>query len=391
MIYLDNAATTQVSEAVMVAMAPYNYNNFGNASSAYEIGRQARDAIEKARKYVADLINAESEEIYFTSGGSEANNWAIKGTFDYYSTIGYLEDGFDRKYIATSPIEHPSVLATCHHVDYSMGAELSILPIESNGVLNMGDDYCCCGQLELNRTFLISVMFANNEIGTIQPIADIGKMCRDHNILFHTDAVQAFGQIPIDVKAMNIDMLSASGHKIHAPKGIGCLYVRKGVPIYPLIHGGHQEHLKRAGTENVVAIVGFGEAAYQAKRRMKKNAKKVAAVRDIICDRLLNEVPDCHVNGDISNRLPNNLSITFKDIDNESLVLMLDKMGICVSAGSACMTGDVVPSHVLKAIGLTDEQVYGTIRITPSASTTSFEANMAVDAIKKCVEILRTK
>ena len=380
-IYLDNAATTKVSEPVLKAMMPYLSNLYGNASSAYDLGKMSRDAIDQARKYIADLINAEPEEIYFTSGGSEANNWAIKGLERMKKNLGLPFT------IVTNEIEHPSVINACGSVAGVVKGNDTVFQPETPSVDRNG--FVVINEEAVASADLVSVMFANNEIGTIQPIAEIGKMCRDNDTLFHTDAVQAFGHIPIDVKAMNIDMLSASGHKIHAPKGIGCLYIRKGVEIEPLIHGGHQERSMRAGTENVAFIVGFGEAAYQAKRTMKKRMKKTETMRDYLWERIRNEIPDCFMNGDRKNRLPSNLNITFEGIEGESLVLMMDKLGICISAGSACTTGDVKPSHVLKAIGLTDEQAHGTVRISLDEKLKLDDANYVVESLKKCVDRLR--
>ena len=381
MIYLDNAATTQISEPVLKAMMPYLMDQFGNASSAYELGRKSRDAINQARKYIADLINAEPEEIYFTSGGSEANNWAIKGLDAMLRsqdiTIGIVSDG----------LEHPSIINACGAVTGMFPGDGTIYESSDPSEHKIGR--VKIDESKIEKAALVSVMFANNEIGTIQPIEEIGEMCRRHNVLFHTDAVQAFGQIPIDVKKMNIDMLSASGHKIHAPKGVGCLYIRSGVKIAPLIHGGHQETGMRGGTENVASIVGFGEAAYQAKRTMKKRMKQITNMRDYIMQRLCSEIPDCFINGDMENRLPGNISITFNGVDGESLVMMLDRMGICISTGSACSSGDLTPSRVLKMIGLTDEQAHGTVRLSLDERLTLNEANIVIESMKNCVELLR--
>lgn len=364
MIYLDNAATTQISEPVLKEMLPFLYDQYGNASSAYDLGMKSRKAIEQARKYVAELINAEPEEIYFTSGGTEANNWA---TVNYFSTL-------------TSAIEHPSILKSTF--------ACQTVGVDAKGFVSTED---ILQEIEDTAWSLVSIMFANNEIGTIQPIEQIGKICREHNIPFHTDAVQAFGQIQIDVKKMNIDMLSASGHKIHAPKGVGCLYISKNVRIDPMMHGGHQENGMRAGTENVAAIAGFGEAAYQAKRTMRKRMKKITTVRNYIWERIKRDIDHCFVNGDMVKRLPGNLNITFEGIDGESLVSMLNncKDPICISAGSACTSGSRTPSHVLKAIGLTDQQAMSTVRLTLDEKLTLDDANYVVDSIKKCVERLR--
>jgi len=364
MIYLDNAATTKVTEPVLNAMMPYLLGEYGNPSSIYALGRKARDAVEEARTKVAHLINAEPEEIYFTSGGSEANNWALRAGNNVISAI-----------------EHPSIMRSY------FGKTVSV---DEGGVVDMG---ALTADIESGSWEVFSIMFANNEIGTIQPIAEIGKKCRNYKKrrLLHTDAVQAFGHVPIDVKGMNIDMLSASGHKIHAPKGVGCLYIRKKTPILPLIFGGHQENGMRAGTENVASIVGFGEAAYQAEITMEERMKKTTKLRDHIWQRLYKETPNCFINGDLVNRLPGNISVTFEGISAESLVFMLDKMyGVCISAGSACSSGSITPSHVLKAIGLTDEQAQATVRISLDETLTMKEADYTVDYIKECVERLRS-
>ena len=381
MIYLDNAATTPISDPVLKAMSPFLREDFGNASSAYELGKKSRDAIKEARKYIAQLINAKPEEIYFTSGGTEANNWAIKGMY-----LASRHDYSPRIYnLLTTKIEHPSIINALDSV-----CDLTIDNRYRPGMCAPDVGGCVLNILpSIHATDAVSIMFANNEIGTIQPIKEIGELCKENNVLFHTDAVQAFGQIPIDVKAMNIDMLSASGHKIHAPKGIGCLYIRNGVKITPFMHGGHQERGMRAGTENVAAIVGFGEAAYQAKRTMKKRMKQITTMRDYMWQRIYKEIPDCFINGDLVNRLPGNISVTFRGIEGESLVMMLDKLGICISAGSACTTGNPTPSHVLKAIGLTDAEAHGTIRITLDEKLKLDEANYVIDSLKQCVERLR--
>lgn len=361
MIYLDNAATTRISEPVLNAMMPYLREEYGNPSSAYSLGIKARDAIEEAREKVAHLINAEPEEIYFTSGGSEANNWAIDG----YTTL-------------TSKIEHPSILnrfcgkSVC--VDGKGFVNTNIIRQEVSDV----------------AWGLVSVMTANNEIGTIQPVREIADICNEHDVYFHTDAVQAFGQIPINVKAMKIDLLSASGHKIHAPKGVGCLYVREGVEIAPLISGGHQESGKRAGTENVASIVGFGEAAYQAEKTMSSRSEYVTQMRDYLIKNLCNEITGSHINGSMEHRLPGNISLTINRVSAETLVFMLDRLyGICISAGSACTTGSQKPSHVLKAIGLSDDEARSTIRLSLDETLTIDDANGVIEALKSCTARLR--
>lgn len=361
MIYLDNAATTPIKDEVLDAMMPYLKSDFGNASSAYTIGQVSRKAIEHAREQIASVIGAKPEEIYFTSGGSESNNLALYGTINLVSAI-----------------EHPSVKGRAYgrdlNVDEHGFADLEML----KGMLYLDWD-------------TVSIQIANNEIGTIQPVEAIGKICRQYGVRFHTDAVQAFGQVPINVDKMNIDMLSASGHKFGAMKGVGFLYIRKGVKVVPLILGGHQERGLRAGTENVAGIVGMGVAAELANKTMEARANKERVMQSLMVKRLTEEIEGVKINGAPlgENRLPNNISITIDGINGETLVLLLDNMGICVSAGSACTSNSPEPSYVLKAIGLTDEQALSTIRITLSDTTTEQEVHYTVDAIKKCVERLR--
>lgn len=373
MIYLDNAATTPIKSEVLDAMMPYLKGDFGNASSAYTIGQVSRKAIEHAREQIASVIGAKPEEIYFTSGGSESNNLALYGTINLVSAI-----------------EHPSVKGRAYgrdlNVDEHGFADLEML----KGMLYLDWD-------------TVSIQIANNEIGTIQPVEAIGKICRQYGVRFHTDAVQAFGQVPINVDKMNIDMLSASGHKFGAMKGVGFLYIRKGVKVVPLILGGHQERGLRAGTENVAGIVGMGVAAELANKTMEARMKKEWGLQSLMIKRLTEEIENVKINGapiglspipgittiPRANRLPNNISITIDGVNGETLVLLLDNMGICVSAGSACTSDSPEPSYVLKAIGLTDEQALSTIRITLSDTTTEQEVHYTVDAIKKCVERLR--
>ena len=356
MIYLDNAATTPIKAEVLDAMMPYLKEDYGNASSVYALGRASRNAIDHAREQIASVINAKPEEIYFTSGGTESNNWAL----------------CDGSYSST--IEHPSVLSNAR----------AVIDVDVSGRVVME-------QIEAVRCQTLSIQFANNEIGVIQPIAEIGKICRKNGVSFHTDAVQAFGHIPIDVEEMQIDMLSASGHKFGAPKGVGFLYARKDLQIESYMRGGHQERGRRAGTENVAGIVGMGKAAEIALKTMDARAAKERAIQALMIKRLTEEIPNTRINGttDEKLRLSNNISFTIDGVDGESLVLMLDTMGICISAGSACTSESIEPSHVLRAIGLTDEQAHSTVRITPSDQTRVQEAHYTVDAIKKCVERLR--
>lgn len=361
MIYLDNAATTPIKTEVLEAMMPYLKEDFGNASSVYALGRASRKAVEHAREQIAAVINAQPEEIYFTSGGTESNNWALNDMV-----------------CLTSDIEHPSVLKRAY------GETLSV---DQHGFI---DQVRLRHALELDWD-MVSIQFANNEIGTIQPIEDIAWICQKYDVLFHTDAVQAFGKVPIDVQAMRIDMLSASGHKFGAPKGIGFLYVRRGTKIKPFMRGGHQEKGLRAGTENVAGIVGIGLAAELANKTLEHRASKERTIQSLMIKRLTEEIPNVHDNGALyeKDRLPNIISLTIDGVDGESLVMMLDTMGICISAGSACNSESIQPSHVLKAIGLTDEQAHSTIRISLSDNTRVQEAHYTVDAIKRCVERLR--
>lgn len=362
MIYLDNAATTPLKREALEAMMPYLKEDFGNASSAYALGRASRKAIDHAREQIASVINAKPEEIYFTSGGTESNNWALKG----------------KRSVLISSIEHPSIL--------NLVIQRS-LDVDEQGFIDTNQLRAALG-LDWD---LVSIQFANNEVGTIQPIEKIGKLCRYYEVPFHTDAVQAFGHVPIDVEKMNIDMLSASGHKFGGTKGVGCLYVRKGIPIDPFIKGGHQEKGLRAGTENVAGIVGMGAAAELARKTMEARASKEQVLQSLMIGRLTKEIPGARINGttDEKRRLPNNISLTIDGVSGETLVLLLDNMGICISAGSACTSDSPDPSHVLKAIGFTNEQAFSTVRITLSDTTTVQEAHYTVDAIKKCVNRLR--
>lgn len=377
MIYLDNAATTRTAPEVVNAMLPYFTENYGNPSSIYEIAGRSKEAVTKARESIAKVLGAKAEEIYFTAGGSEADNWALKAAFDAYSKKG--------KHIITTKIEHHAILHTCEYLE-SKGAEITYLDVDENGIVKLD---------ELEKairpdTILISVMFANNEIGTIQPIKEIGMIAKEHNILFHTDAVQAFGQVPINVDEYNIDMLSSSAHKINGPKGIGFLYIRKGVKIRSFVHGGAQERKRRAGTENVPGIVGYGVAAEMAAATLEERTKKECEMRDYLIGRILNEVPYCRLNGDPVKRLPNNTNISFRFIEGESLLIMLDMEGIAASSGSACTSGSLDPSHVLLAIGLPHEIAHGSLRLTLSAETTKEDIDFTVDTIKKIVERLRS-
>lgn len=376
-IYLDNAATTRTSPAVVEAMLPYFTENYGNASSIYSIGAKSKEAISRSRETIAGVLGAKPEEIYFTAGGTEADNWALKATADAYRAKG--------NHIITSKIEHHAILHTCEYLE-KHGFEVTYVDVDENGIVKLD-------QLEKAirpDTILISVMFANNEIGTIQPIREIGQIAKKHGILFHTDAVQAFGQLPINVDELNIDMLSSSAHKICGPKGIGFLYIRKGVKIRSFVHGGAQERKRRAGTENVPGIAGYAKAAEDAARTMEERTQKERQLRDYLIDRVLSEIPYTRLNGHRTNRLPNNANFSFQFIEGESLLIMLDMEGICGSSGSACTSGSLDPSHVLLAIGLPHEIAHGSLRLTLGEETTKEEIDYVVDKTKAIVERLRS-
>ncbi len=376
-IYLDNAATTKTSPSVLEAMLPYFSENYGNASSIYSIGAKSKEAITKSRETIAATIGAQPNEIYFTAGGTESDNWAIKAAAEAYGAKG--------RHIITSKIEHHAVLHTCQYLE-KQGFEVSYIDVDENGILKLD-------QLEKAirpDTILISVMFANNEIGTIQPVREIGQLAKKHGILFHTDAVQAYGQLPINVDELNIDMMSSSGHKICGPKGIGFLYIRKGVKIRSFIHGGAQERKRRAGTENVPGIVGYAKAAEEAVSTMAERTGGEIRLRDYLIERILKEIPYTRLNGDRTNRLPNNTNFSFQFIEGESLLIMLDMEGICASSGSACTSGSLDPSHVLLAIGLPHEIAHGSLRLTLSAETTKEEIDYVVEKTKAIVERLRS-
>ena len=377
LIYLDNAATTKTAPEVVEAMLPFFTEYYGNPSSIYDFAGKSKAAIMEARQRIADVIGAKKEEIYFTAGGSEADNWALKAAFEAYKGKG--------NHIITTKIEHHAILHVCEYLEKERGARITYVDVDEDG---------CVSPEAIERaitpeTILISVMTANNEIGTIEPIAEIGAIARKHGILFHTDAVQAYGQIPINVDEMNIDMLSSSGHKLNGPKGIGFLYIRKGVKIRSFVHGGAQERKRRAGTENVPGIVGYGAAAKRALATMEERARKETEIRDHLLDRLTTEIPYAKINGHRTKRLPNNVNVSFQFIEGESMLLMLDSFGVCASSGSACTSGSLDPSHVLLAIGLPHEIAHGSIRLTLSEETTMEEADFVVDRLKEIVEKLR--
>lgn len=376
MIYLDNAATTKTAPEVVEAMLPYFSTIYGNPSTVYGLGASAKKAVTDSREIVAGALGAKPEEIYFTAGGSESDNWALKATAEAYSEKG--------KHIITSKIEHHAILHTCDYLE-KRGYEITYLNVDEYGVVNLDELKAAIRP----DTILISIMFANNEIGTIEPIKEIGDIAKEKGVLFHTDAVQAFGQIPIDVDELNIDMLSASGHKINGPKGIGFLYIRKGIKIRSFIHGGAQERSRRAGTENVPGIVGFGTAVSKALSTMDDKIKKETELRDYLIDRLITEIPYSWLNGHRTDRLPNNVNISFRFIEGESILIMLDMKEICASSGSACTSGSLDPSHVLLAIGLKHEEAHGSVRLTLSEETTRDELDFVIEELKKIVQRLR--
>lgn len=373
MIYLDNAATTPTSIKVIKAMLPYIISDFGNPSGIYDFARNSREAVSVARGQIAEVINCNPEEIYFTSGGSESDNWAIKGLIRP-----------DKNHIVTSKIEHHAILNTCRYLEKTHKVKVTYLDVDESGFVDLK-------QLRssiTNKTALVSVMFANNEIGTIEPIKEIAEIVHEKGCLFHTDAVQAFGQIPIDVNELGIDMLSASAHKLNGPKGIGSLYIRDGIEIDPLIHGGQQELGLRAGTENVPGIVGFGVAAQIASHTMDKKIERELQLRDLLIGKLKESFPEMKINGSLKDRLPNNVNISFDGLDGESLLILLDDDGICASSGSACASESGEPSHVLLAIGRTPEEARGSIRLTLSDSTTEKEIDYVVKVIEKNLILL---
>lgn len=376
LIYLDNAATTKTAPKVVEAMLPFFSEGYGNPSSIYSMGAAAKEAVTDVREYIATTLGAKTNEIYFTGGGSEADNWALTATAEAYESKG--------KHIITSKIEHHAVLHTCKYLE-KRGFEITYIDVDENGRIKLE---------ELEReiredTILISVMFANNEIGTIQPVKEIGEIAEKHGVLFHTDAVQAYAHIPINVDEMNIDMLSASGHKFNGPKGIGFLYIRTGIKIRSFIHGGAQERGRRAGTENVTGIVGIGKAAELAFSNMEERIEKETSLRDYLMKRISEEIPYCRRNGDGVNRLSNNVNYSFRFIEGESLLIMLDRNGICASSGSACTSGSLDPSHVLLAIGLPHEIAHGSLRLTLSWENTIEEMDRTVEAVREIVERLR--
>lgn len=376
LIYLDNAATTKTAPEVVEAMLPYFTENYGNPSSVYSFASKNKNAVNMQREIIADALGAKSNEIYFTAGGSEADNWALKAAAEAYGEKG--------NHIITTKIEHHAILHTCEYLE-KRGFEVTYLDVDEEGVVKLQDLEAAIRP----TTILISVMYANNEIGTLQPVKEIGEIAHAHGILFHTDAVQAFGQVPIRVDDCHIDMLSASGHKLNGPKGIGFLYIRKGVKIRSFVHGGAQERKRRAGTENVPGIIGLGTAVRRAVKTMETRTSKEKDLRDYLIDRVLAEIPYCRLNGHRTKRLPNNANFSFQFIEGESLLIRLDMKGICGSSGSACTSGSLDPSHVLLAIGLPHEIAHGSLRLTLGEDTTKEEIDYVVEALKEIVAGLR--
>lgn len=376
MIYLDNAATTKTAPEVVQAMLPYFTEHFGNASTVYSLGSESKKAINESRQIIADALGAKSEEIYFTAGGSESDNWALKATAEAYESKG--------KHIITTKIEHHAILHTCEYLE-KRGFEITYLNVDRDGLISLDELRTAIRP----DTILISIMFANNEIGTIEPIKEIGEIAKEKGVLFHTDAVQAFGHVPINVDEMHIDMLSASGHKFNGPKGIGFLYIRSGLKLRSFIHGGSQERSRRAGTENVPGIVGIGVAAKRAVENMEKNAKHEIELRDYLFSRIEKEIPYCWINGHRTQRLPGNANFSFLYIEGESMLIMLDMKNVCASSGSACTSGSLDPSHVLLAIGLKHEEAHGSLRLTLSEENTKEEMDFVVDNLKPIVQRLR--
>ncbi|MDE7423840.1 MAG: cysteine desulfurase NifS [Lachnospiraceae bacterium] len=376
-IYLDNAATTPVKPEVLESMLPYFTEKFGNPSAVYNFAAENKNVVTQARETIAKALGTNTQDIYFTAGGSESDNWALKATAEAYKDKG--------NHIITTKIEHHAILHTCEYLEQN-GFEVTYLDVDEQGIVKLEE----LKKAIRPSTILISIMFANNEIGTIQPIKEIGEIAKEHNILFHTDAVQAFGHLDIKVDEYHIDMLSASGHKLNGPKGIGFLYIRKGLKLRSFVHGGAQERKRRAGTENVPGIVGLAKAVEISINTMEERVKKEKSLRDKLIDRVLAEIPYTRLNGDRKKRLPNNANFSFQFIEGESLLIMLDMKGICGSSGSACTSGSLDPSHVLLAIGLPHEIAHGSLRLTLSDETTEEDIDYVVDTVKEIVEKLRS-
>ncbi|MEJ8553096.1 cysteine desulfurase NifS [Tepidibacter sp. Z1-5] len=376
-VYMDYAATTPMKKEVLEAMLPYYNDLFGNASSVHAFGREVKGSLDEGRDQVAKLINAESSEIYFTAGGSESDNWAIKGV-----AFANKEKG---NHIITTKIEHHAVLHTCEYLEKHHGFEITYLDVDSEGRIDLEE----LKNSITDKTILISVMFANNEIGTIEPIKEIGQIAKERGVLFHTDGVQALGNVHIDVKDLGVDLMAMSAHKIYGPKGIGALYIRKGVKLHSIIHGGAQEKRRRAGTENMAGIVGFGKAAEIARINLDENINKLTNLRDKLINGVLEKIPYTRVNGSLEHRLPGNTSFCFEFIEGESLLLSLDMMGIAGSSGSACTSGSLDPSHVLMAIGLKHEIAHGSLRLSLGYKNTEEDIDYVLETLPKIVDRLR--
>ncbi|MBE3592977.1 MAG: cysteine desulfurase NifS [Thermoanaerobacter sp.] len=376
-IYLDNAATTPVDKRVLEAMLPYYSDVFGNPSSLYSYGQEAKKAIEEAREKVAKALGADADEIYFTSGGSESDNWALKG-------VAYaLKD--KGNHIITTEIEHPAALNTCRYLEKE-GFKVTYLPVDEYGLVKPED----LKKAITDKTILVSIMFANNEIGTIEPIEELVKIAHEKNVYFHTDAVQAVGNIPIDVKKLDVDLLSLSAHKIYGPKGVGALYIKKGIKIHSLIQGGTQEKNRRAGTENVPGIVGLGEAIELITKNLDSHINKLTFLRDKLINGILEKIPYVRLNGHPTKRLPGNVNVSFEFVDGESLILNLDMAGICASSGSACTSGSLEPSHVLLAIGHSKELARGSLRLTIGKDNTEEDIDKVLEVLPQIIKRLRS-
>lgn len=376
MIYLDNAATTKTAPEVVEAMLPYFTEYYGNAGSIYRLGSKSKKAVIQAKETIAATLGAEPNEIYFTAGGSESDNWAIKAAYEAYRDKG--------NHIITSKIEHHAVLHTCEYLE-KLGAEITYVDVDEEGLIDVEQ----LKKAIRPNTILITVMYANNEIGTMQPIKEIGEIAAEHGVLFHTDAVQAYGQLPIDAVSCHIDMLSASGHKFNGPKGVGFLYISKKAKIRSFIHGGQQERGRRAGTENVAGIVGLEAAVKRAYRIMEEKTKKEIELRDYLIMRILQEIPDTRLNGHPTKRLPGNVNVSFTSVEGESVLIMLDMRDICASSGSACTSGSLDPSHVLLALGLSPELARGSLRLTLSEDNTKEEIDSVVEELARIVQNIR--
>ena len=375
-VYLDYSATTPVKDEVLQEMIPYFTQNFGNPSSLYTLGLEAKAALDKAREQVAGLINADAKEVFFTGCGSEADNWALTGVANALKDKG--------NHIITTKIEHHAMLHTCEFLEKN-GYEVTYLDVEADGTVRPETLEAAI----TDKTILISVMFVNNEVGTIEPIKELAAIAKKHKILFHTDAVQALANVPIDVKDLGIDLMSMSAHKIYGPKGVGAMFMRKGLRLPNFIHGGAQEMGRRAGTENLAGIVGFGKAAEMARENLENHIKHCSELRNYLVERVTSEIPDTFVNGSIEHRHPGNANITFKYIEGESILLLLDYKGISVSTGSACSSKSLKPSHVLEALGVPVEMIHGTVRFTVGDFTTKEDIDYVVDSLKEVVEKLR--